>query len=161
MKPRNIIAAIALLLAAALSTTAQTPPKGDQAGTDTKAGAPATPGKGPRRPTTLQGEILDMSCYVARGFRGPVHRECALKCIASGVCMGIMGPDSMLYMLTLDHARAMAPSTFTTPDPFEQCKQWAGRNVEVVGMAYQRSGMHIIEVTRAKLVPLPALGAAP
>jgi hypothetical protein len=29
----------------------------------------------------------------------------------------MIGPDSMLYMLTLDHARAMAPTTFTTPDP--------------------------------------------
>jgi hypothetical protein len=75
--------------------------------------------------------------------------------------MGIMGPDSMLYMLTLDHARAMAPSTFTTPDPFELCKRWAGQNVEVVGMAYERAGMQIIEVTRAKVVPVPAPGAAP
>ena len=44
------------------------------------------------------------------------HQDCALRCIASGVCC-MIGPDSMLYMLTLDHARAMAPTTFTTPDP--------------------------------------------
>jgi hypothetical protein len=137
------------LLAALLSVAAQAPQKTDAAGT----AAPSAPAKGPRKATTLRGEILDMSCYVARGLRGPMHRDCALACIRSGVCMGMMGPDSMLYMLTLDHGRAMAPTSYTTPDPYALCKGWAGQEVEVTGMAYQRAGMMIIEVTRAKLLP--------
>ena len=72
--------------------------------------------------------------------------------------MGIIGPDSMLYMLTLDHARAMAPTSFTTPDPFQECKQWVGQTVEVSGGAFSRDGMHIIEVMRAKVIPTPPPG---
>jgi hypothetical protein len=72
--------------------------------------------------------------------------------------MGIIGSDSMLYMLTLDHARAMAPQTFTTPDPFEQCKRWVGQTVEVAGAAYERDGMHILEVMRAKPILAPTPG---
>ena len=75
--------------------------------------------------------------------------------------MGIIGPDSMVYMLTLDHARAMAPTTFTTPDPFVECKRWAGMTVEVVGMAYERRGMHILEIARAKLLPAAPPTATP
>ncbi len=154
MKRTRAILGIAVLLAAALAVTAQTPTKEVPAQPGAKpSAAPAR--RVPQPPITLQGEILDMSCYVVRGFRGTVHRDCALRCIASGVCMGMMGPDSMLYMLTLDHARAMAPTSFTTPDPFVLCKGWAGRNVEIVGGAFERRGMHIIEVTQARLLPAP------
>jgi len=148
-KKRAALALAALLVAGIVGVEAA-PNAGAHEG-DTTSGAAKTA----RKALTLRGEILDMSCYVARGFSGPVHRDCALRCIASGVCMGMMGPDSMLYMLTLDHARAMAPTTFTTPDPFVLCKDWAGQTVEIGGMAYERRGMHIIEVTRAKLVPAP------
>jgi hypothetical protein len=158
MRRTRAILGFAALLAAALAVTAQAPPKREPAGAEAKSSAHATPAKGPRRATTVRGEILDMSCYVARGLRGEVHRECGLKCVASGVCMGIIGADSMLYMLTLDHARAMAPSTFTTPDPLDQCKQWVGLTVEVSGGAHQRDGMCILEVMRAKLIPAPAPG---
>jgi hypothetical protein len=152
MRQHRAILGITVLLTAALAVSAQTVAKGGPEKADPKASA-AAPAKGPPRATTVRGEILDMSCYVARGFRGAAHRDCGLKCVASGVCMGIIGADSMLYMLTLDHARAMAPSTFTTPDPLDQCKRWVGQVVEVSGGAHQRDGMMILEVMRAKLIP--------
>lgn len=152
MRTKRAVLALTALLAAGLVGIQTTP----NAGAGTMPGATSGAAKTPRRALTMRGEILDMSCYVARGFSGPVHRDCALRCIASGVCMGMIGPDSMLYMLTLDHARAMAPTTFTTPDPFVLCKDWAGQNVEIGGMAYERDGMLIIEVSRAKLLPATA-----
>lgn len=158
MKRTHASLGVTALLVAALAVTAEAPATSTTSGTNAKAGTAAPANKGPRKPVTLRGEILDLSCYTARGFSGPAHRDCALRCIASGVCMGIMDSDSMVYMLTLDHARAMAPTTFTTPDPFVLCKQWAGQTVEVVGMAYERRGMHILEVARAKVLPTPAPG---
>jgi hypothetical protein len=154
MKRTPAALGFAALVAALVSVAAQAPQKTDGAGTQASPAA-AAPAKGPRKATTLRGEILDMSCYVARGLRGPMHRDCALKCIQTGVCMGMMGPDSMLYMLTVDHGRAMAPTSYTTPDPYALCKRWAGQEVEITGMAYERAGMTIIEVTRAKLLPAP------
>lgn len=127
MRRTHLAVGIAVLLGTALAVTAPSPPKTGTADPAVTSKGSATPPKRPRTATTLRGEILDMSCYVARGFSGPVHQDCALKCISSGVCMGMMGPDSMVYMLTLDHGRAMAPTTFTTPDPFAQCKRWADR----------------------------------
>ncbi len=158
MRTKRAVLALTAVLAAGLVGIQTAPNAGAHEG-DMTSGATPGAAKTSRKALTLRGEILDMSCYVARGFSGPVHRDCALRCIASGVCMGMIGPDSMLYMLTLDHARAMAPTTFTTPDPFVRCKDWAGQSVEIGGMAYERDGMLIIEVSRAKLLP-PAVTPA-
>ena len=123
---------------------------------------PATPPakKGPKRPITVRGEILDMSCYLSRGLAGPLHRDCARQCIASGVPMGIMGEDSTIYLLAPEHGRAMAPTTYTTPNPYVQLRDWATLKVEVMGMSSIRGGVHILEVSQAKLAPA-APAAAP
>ncbi len=74
--------------------------------------------------------------------------------------MGIMGPDSTLYLLTQDHGRAMAPAGYSTPDAFAQCKDWASLTVEVTGMSSLRNGVNILEVSRAKIPPPPSPSAA-
>src|SRR5688500_16960250 len=64
------------------------------------------------KPITVSGEILDLSCYLARGLAGPLHRDCAKQCLAMGVPMGLMTADSTLYLLTQNHGRAMAPGSY-------------------------------------------------
>lgn len=120
--------------------------------------ASATPparAAGPKKAVTITGEILDMGCYISRSLRGEVHRECALKCLASGIPMGLLGPDSTVYILSQHHDRAMAPASFAPPDPFQQCHQWPGKQVEVTGLLWVRKGYKELEVRGAKLAPPP------
>lgn len=108
------------------------------------------------KPITVSGEILDLSCYLARGLSGPLHRDCAKQCLAMGVPMGLMTADSTLYLLTQNHGRAMAPGSYAgTPDMYAQVKDWAALQVEVNGATGFRNGIRVLEVTRAKLLPTP------
>lgn len=119
------------------------------------AAAPPPRPVGPKKMTTITGEILDMGCYVSRGLRQDIHRECALKCLISGVPMGLYGPDSTIYILTQNHDRAMDPRGFGPPDPYQQCKEWASKQVAVTGFLWERKGYKELEVKAARLAPAP------
>ena len=118
------------------------------------AAAPPPRAKGPKKPVTISGEILDLGCFLSRGLREEIHRECALKCLISGVPMGLYGPDSTVYIHTQNHDRAMDPRGFGPPDPFHQCKEWAAKQVEVTGLLWERKGYKELEVKAARLAPV-------
>lgn len=125
----------------------------------TSIGATSQPPAARKRPgaTTIRGEVLDLSCWLARGLSGPLHQDCAKRCIASGVPMGIMTADSTLWLLTQEHGRSMAPGSYVgVPDPFVQCKDWPSYVVEVRGLASNKNGIHVIEVMQATLISKPA-----
>ena len=48
----------------------------------------------------VTGEVLDMTCYIARNLSGPEHAECARICIRSGEPAGIKAQDGKVYLLT-------------------------------------------------------------
>ncbi|HET9940243.1 MAG TPA: hypothetical protein VFR25_04015 [Candidatus Eisenbacteria bacterium] len=115
------------------------------------------PASKPPKVAVVRGELLDLSCWLARGLSGPLHQDCAKRCIASGVPMGIITADSTLWLLTQEHGRSMAPGSYAgSPDPFVQCKDWPSYTVEVKGLASTRNGVHVVEVARATLISKPA-----
>ncbi len=73
---------------------------------------------------TVQGEILDMACFVAHDGRGASHAECARKCLEGGQPMGLLAADGEVYLLFADHANAKA---------YNEAKSFAGKKVEVKG----------------------------
>ena len=78
--------------------------------TSTPAQSQAAKKTTPPRPkaAVVRGEVLDLSCWLARNLSGPLHQDCARKCLASGVPMGIITtPDSTLWLLTQDHGRTI------------------------------------------------------
>lgn len=103
--------------------------------------------KAEKKPVTLKGEIVDTGCYIAHGAMGEKHKDCASKCIANGMPMGLMTADGKLYLLTLDHDNA---------DPYNQCKTMAGAMVEVTGTVAERNGVKAIDVTGVKAVATAA-----
>jgi hypothetical protein len=114
--------------------------------------APPREGSG-KRSVTFRGEIVDYYCYIEKGLLGPAHRECGLKCVAGDVCMGILTEEDELYMLSVDHIRAMTPNAFEgRPDPFTQCRSMISFKVEISGKAMQRKGQKILEVTAVKKI---------
>ena len=115
-------------------------------------GASPREGSG-KRPVTFRGEIVDYYCYIEKGLTGPAHRECGLKCVAGDVCMGILTEDDELYMLSVDHIRAMTPTAFEgQPDAFTQCRSMISYKVELQGKAMQRKGQKIVEVESVKKI---------
>jgi hypothetical protein len=143
------VAAAAILVAV---TAVMSTPANSQAPAKSTPAAPKRP-----RAAVVRGEVLDLSCWLARGLSGPLHQDCARKCIASGVPMGIMTADSTLWLLTQEHGRSMEPGSFAgTPDPFAQCKDWPSYIVEVSGLGSIKNGIHVVEVSRAKVISKPA-----
>ena len=93
------------------------------------------------KPVTISGEIVDMGCYVGHGAAGEKHAECATKCIAGGMPMGILTKEGKLYLLTMAHGNA---------DPFNMLKDMAGKQMKVTGPANVRNGMKTLEVAAAE-----------
>lgn len=51
------------------------------------------------RPITVTGEVLDLSCYLQLGKRGPAHKACGALCVAHGEPAGLLTPDGKVYLL--------------------------------------------------------------
>ena len=98
------------------------------------------PAKAPKV-ESFKGELVDMGCYLGHGAMGEKHKECATKCVANGMPMGLLTAEGKLYLLTLDHDNA---------DPFNQCKSMMGQQVEVTGASAAKGGMKGINVTGVK-----------
>ncbi len=165
----RILAAF-LLLAIALGAGPQARVKGSQpAAPPAKSSQPAAPpakgGQPAAAPETsnrhyvmVRGEIVDYYCYIEKGYTGQFHKACGLRCVAGDICMGILTTDGALYMLSVNHLRAMDPLAFKTiPDPFTTCRGWIAETVDLSGFAMERKGQKIIEVMDVK----KASGAPP
>jgi len=98
--------------------------------------------KGPQT-ATIQGEIVDLGCYLGHGAMGASHKDCATKCIAGGMPMGLLTSDKKLYVLTMSHEDAQ---------PFNSCKDLAAEMVSITGPVSERNGVKSLEVTAVKQV---------
>ena len=97
---------------------------------------------------SIQGELVDLGCYLEHGARGEKHKSCATKCIAGGMPMGLLTPKNKLYVLTLNHDDA---------DPFKKSKELVGSQVQVTGNVAERDGISAIDVVAVKAMT-PASG---
>ncbi len=91
----------------------------------------------------VSGEVVDMGCYVSHEAKGAKHADCAAKCIAGGMPMGIVTEKGDLYLLTMDHGN---------PDAYNKTKEFAGKQVTVKGPMHARGGMKSINVTSVEPV---------
>ena len=100
---------------------------------------------------TLTGELIDTGCYMGHGASGPKHKECATKCIAAGMPMGLLTAKGDIYLLTPPHGNT---------DAYAKAKEWAGAQVEITGEVHERGGLKSIEVTGSKPAAAPAAAPA-
>jgi hypothetical protein len=130
-----------------------------------QSGAPKSPpvGESNRHYVTVRGEIVDYYCYIEKGLTGAMHKDCGTRCVAGDVCMGILTTDGALYMISVNHLRAMDPLAFRNiPDPFTTCRGWIAESVDLSGYAMERKGCKIIEIMAVKKAsgpPPKAIGA--
>ena len=161
---RTLLATVALLSFAALSVAGSKPPAPATGQicpptTTTKkvqAGPPSpdtTPGEHKRELVCVRGEVVDFYCFIEKGLTGPNHRECGMKCVAGDICMGLLSDDNQLYMISVDHLRAMTPLTYEgIPDPWQECRKYMSDKVDLTGYYMERRGQKIIEIVKVKKV---------
>jgi hypothetical protein len=90
---------------------------------------------------TVQGEVLDMSCYVAHDGKGASHASCAAKCMKDGQPVGLLAKDGTVYLLFADHADSSA---------FAKTKELVAKNVEIAGAPAEKAGIKGITVKAVK-----------
>lgn len=90
---------------------------------------------------TVQGEIVDLACYLAKGLKGPSHRTCAQKCAERGIPIGVLTDEGKLFLLLEDHG---------DEEPYESAKALAGRRAEVKGKVYSKPGIDGLVVAEIK-----------
>src|SRR5436305_1411799 len=106
---RLILCALTLVLAHPLFAQSPAPSavalgsEADAHWTDTTNQAAATPenktwlGRG--KTVSVTGEVVDVSCYLQLGKRGPKHVDCGRKCVQAGQPGGLLDKEGNLYLL--------------------------------------------------------------
>lgn len=86
---------------------------------------------------SITGEVVDLACYLDHGASGAGHQECARKCIASGLPVGIKSGDTVYLAIGGGHGTAngaLAPL--------------AAQQVTVEGEFSERDGVHLVTVKK-------------
>src|SRR3989344_1540250 len=86
---------------------------------------------------SVQGEVLDMVCFMTHNGMGPKHQKCALTCLKDGAPMGLLSKDGSVYLLIEDH---------DAKQPYLDLKALAGEQVKVKGKVFLKGGVKAIQV---------------
>ena len=90
---------------------------------------------------TVQGEVVDMACYMSKGSKGTAHKACAQLCAKKGVPIGVLTDGGELYLLLDDHNDA---------DPYDAARKLAGERAEISGKKVSKQGVAGIVVGNVK-----------
>jgi hypothetical protein len=82
----------------------------------------------------ITGEVVDMACYVDHNATGEKHIDCAKKCIASGLPVGLKTDDGKTYLIIGEHKPLNSDLV-----------QYAGKKITVEGKVRSRDGINMIE----------------
>ena len=89
----------------------------------------------------LQGEVLDMACYMAHEGKGEKHKKCAKSCALGGAPIGLLSPNGEVYLLVGDHANEK---------PYKAAQQLTGEQAKVTGKVQKRGGVQAIVVSKTE-----------
>ena len=90
---------------------------------------------------TVQGEIVDLECYMPRGGHGAAHKTCAATCAKKGSPMAVLTDDGVLYLLLDDRG---------TSDSYQFAKRLAGERATVSGKTFNKQGVSSIVISSVK-----------
>lgn len=94
---------------------------------------------------TIQGEVLDMACYMSHESHGKKHASCAESCVKGGAPMGILDEDGNVYLIVENHQNA---------DPYAEMKDYAAKTVNLSGTYYDRGGTQAVVVESVEIAKL-------
>lgn len=93
----------------------------------------------------VRGEVIDVSCYLRAGQKGPAHKQCTIACAKAGHDLAIYDPAADEIYFVVEEK----PGT----DPSLPLRTYAAETVEVVGTLYSRSGAKGIIIKSVKPAP--------
>lgn len=91
-------------------------------------------------PETVNGQVVDLTCYVNMGLHGEDHKMCAEVCAKKGLPLGLLGSDGQIYLLS---GQGMPAADIT-----EDLIPHAEEQVAVTGPVIKRSGARSIVVQK-------------
>ncbi len=92
---------------------------------------------------TIQGEVLDMSCYMTKGAKGQGHKMCAQGCLDKGLPAGILSKaDGQVYLLVEDHKKS---------DAYKKVLKHAADNITITGKVINKNGVQSLVVEKVEL----------
>ncbi len=90
---------------------------------------------------TIQGEIVDLRCYMSRGRHGVAHKACAVTCAKNGSPIGVLTDEGALYLLLDDRG---------TSDSYQFARRLAGERATVSGRTFNKQGVSSIVISSVK-----------
>src|SRR3954447_9706618 len=95
---------------------------------------------------TIQGEVVDVSCYLQLGKTGPKHADCGAKCVRNGQPIGILTSNKELYLVIPEEHHPRRDGQTNIRDAFAA---QMGQQVKVSGMVQDTPQGKAIYVTNA------------
>lgn len=93
---------------------------------------------------TVDGELVDLACYLAAGEKamGDKHMQCGLKCVQEGhQPMALVTKDGAVYVIAVSHE---------DPSVFAQLSKVVNSQVKVTGKMMEQKGLKGIEVSKVE-----------
>ncbi|UCF69018.1 MAG: hypothetical protein JSV80_06970 [Acidobacteriota bacterium] len=114
----------------------------------TSSGSPIL-GHGPVEPPpiTVEGELVDLACYLAQGTRGEENAVCSSHHTSPNQPLALIADDGEIHVLYADHEG---------PYPYDRCRELAGRRARLTGVPAAGHGLCVLAVRK-----VTALDAAP
>ncbi|MBI2059098.1 MAG: hypothetical protein HYT87_04940 [Nitrospirae bacterium] len=97
---------------------------------------------------TVQGEVIDSTCYFTHNEKGRGHKKCAQTCLRKGIPAALLTDDQKVLLLLPSHDNESA---------FDDVKKLAAERVEIKGERIEKGGATAIIVDSVKELK----GAAP
>ncbi len=86
---------------------------------------------------TVTGEVVDASCYLEIGRRGPDHSACGMKCILNGQPIGLIDSKGELYYVISEEHDARRDGKVSIRGKFAVL---VGKQATVTGMLTDKDG---------------------
>ncbi len=87
---------------------------------------------------TIEGELVDVACYVDHGGRGPKHQGCATACAQNNLPIGILDAKNQLFLVVDDDHKPMN----------DKLASKMASHVKATGHVHTRGGVRLIEVEK-------------
>lgn len=89
---------------------------------------------------TLEGEVLDMNCFMEHGGSGAKHAKCAKSCAVDGAALGLLKADGSAVLLLENHDKKKG---------LAKARELAAVQVKVTGKLVSRGGVQafIVDAT--------------
>jgi hypothetical protein len=101
--------------------------------------------KSEAKESTIKGEVVDISCYLAHGDggKGDGHKECGQACAKNGAPLGILTKDGKLYVSLLPDDHKNGPNALLIDHVSHQ--------VEATGIVRSKGGTNAIMITKVMM----------